>query len=118
MAPRSFFAFAQLDVGAKVNRNADAGQCFAARQATAQAGQRPLLDVRIQAKKIVAGHQAQGGIAQKLEPLVVVADIGAFIAVGPVHERVGQQVLVAESIAQAFLQRPVRIFFKEYFHTV
>jgi len=49
--------------------------------------------------------------------LVVVADIGAFIAVGPVHEGGGQQFLVAESIAQTFFQRPVRIF-KEYFHAI
>ena len=98
-------AVAEQQEAAETDGRSRAGQILFADQIRADAGQLALGLVREAAVQIVRHDEAQDGIAQKLQTFVVVqAALPVFIGIGAVRQRVFENALVPERVAQPGFQ--------------
>ena len=98
-------AVAEQQEASQTDGRSRAGQILFADQIRTDAGQLALGLVREAAVQIVRHDEAQDGIAQKLQTFVVVqAALPVFIGIGAVRQRVFENALVPERVAQPGFQ--------------
>ena len=78
---------------------------FSIHQMRARFGQGPFAESRKLLVKLAAEDESEHGIAQKLQPLVVLRHAGRFMRNGGMRQRQAQQVRIPETVAESFLKR-------------
>ncbi len=106
--PRALFPPAKPDVAPQTEVGGPIGQIAGADQVSPQLGQHPLAQVGVPVEQIVAHHQLEHGISQKLEPLVGFGQ-SLLVGVGLMQQSQLKQTRVAEAILQDPLQRFERV---------
>ena len=99
-AAAGLLALAKLQIIAQMQALGHLVQALLAHQRCSDAGQIALRQVGILGKQIVRRHQAQHGVAQKLQPFIAADTAEAMlVGIGAVIQRGAQQLPVMKCIA-------------------
>ena len=106
-APVSIVPGAAAQPQAPAEREAarDLGEDAAVRAAAPQHSQRALVDPRLLLEELLRQQQAEHGVAEELEPLVVLPHLRMLVAEGGMREGRLQELRPPEAVAQARLER-------------
>lgn len=107
-SPRALFPPTEPDVASEPEVGGPIGQIAGADQVGPKLGQHPLAQVAVTGEQIVADHQLEHRISQKLEPLVGLGQ-SLLVGMGLVQQSQLKQTRVAEAILQDPLQRFERV---------
>lgn len=101
-AAGAFFAAPEAEVGAEAEGSGDAGEGGFVGQAGADFGEASFVPGGLRQEEVFGGDEAEGGVAEEFEPLVVGGGVGGMLGgVGRMGQGGEKEVFVGEGMAEA-----------------